>query len=307
MSAIRGAIRPIRFELLSVAVLAGATILVAGGTVVGLLSFGIPTACWSGAGDCTGYARAIEEYQKFVEAWRGPALGAAVGLPVIAALLAGVALVGKEIDQRTTVLAWSMAPSRVRWLLLRVAPTVVLLTLFGLIAGGLVDFLASLEQPAVDQAHNFSGLGLRGLAIPGSCILVFGIALLVGSVAGRVLPALLLSAGLMVAAFVAISNVDDRLLFADSVIADAYEQGDSAIDSMLRTPEGEVIGWQAAYDRYGPQFDQFGPPPGFTQVFRILPGSLYPWAAARLALIDVAVGAFAIVGTFVVVVRRRRP
>ena len=281
MNAVRSTLRPIRFELVAVALLAGVAIVIAGGSVARLLLFGIPKSCMtfelSGAADCVRYARAIAEYEEFLEASRSPALAAAIGLPVVAALLAGVALVGKEIDQRTTVLAWSMAPSRARWLLLRVAPMLVALGVFSLVAGGLVDLLFGLSGPGIDQAHDFVGLGLRGVPILGIGVLVFGVSLLVGAVLGRVLPAVLLSGALIATALFATANVNERLLFADSVIADSYDPGDLPIDSLIRTPEGEIIGWAGAYDRYGPLFDQGGPEAaGFTQVWRIVRGGLYP-------------------------------
>jgi hypothetical protein len=305
--------RPLRFELLSLLVLGVLTVLVAGGVVLLLLSFGIPDECLgnSGGGEsCLPYAQKVIDYVNASEAFGGPAYFSTVVLPGIAAAVLGVALVGKEIDQRTTVLAWSLAPSRGRWLLARVAPAVAGVALYGLIAGALGDTLLGMTHREIDQAHNFQSLGLRGLVPVGSNLLVLGSALLFGAILGRVLPALLLSGAFVLVALLAISNVHDLVLRGDSIIIpQTYERtGAREIDSLLRTPEGEIITWNEAYERYGPDVDyQIGTPDSkFTFMVRVVPGDVYPFAAARLALVEGAVGLLAI-GLGFVVVQRRRP
>lgn len=316
MNRLLASTRPFRFELFALVSIGAVIVVAAGGVALRLLSFGVPRSCFASPDvACVPYARAMADYLAAANSWAQPAMITAAILPVLAAILIGVGLVGKEIDQRTTVLAWSLAPSRSRWLVQRLIPMGFLLVILCLVAGGLADLLMGLQRPTLDQAHNFDGLGARGLPLVGSGILVLGLSLLVGAVLGRILPSILVGGAFAVCAFLLISFGHDALLRSESVVVEslAVEEGARTMDGLVRTPEGEVISWEVAYERYGDalgqlMYDPFleGSTSGFTEMTRLVHAAEYPMASARLALIESAVGVL-VIGLGFMVVQRRRP
>ena len=316
MSRLLARTRPFRFEVFAIVAIGAVIVAAAGGVALRLMSFGVPISCFD-APDvaCVPFARAMADYLATANSWAQPAMITAAILPVLAALLVGVGLVGKEIDQRTTVLAWSLAPSRSRWLLQRLLPMGVLLATLCLVAGALADLLMGLQRPMLDQSYNFAGLGARGLPIVGAGILVLGLTLFVGSVLGRILPSILVGGAFVVSAFLLVSFGHDAVLSAEAVVVESFDatEGDRQMDTLVRTPEGEVITWEQAYQRYGDDLGMLmgdpyveGSTSGFTQVTRLVPAAEYPKASARLALIEAGVGLLAI-GMGLMVVQRRRP
>lgn len=311
MTGWRAVLRPNRFELVSLVALALVAVLVAGGAAVRLLAFGIPAACFEPstptAPACVAHEHLIGAYLETAAAWTLPSFAVIAILPVLAALVLGVSLVGKEIDQRTTVFAWSLSPSRRRWLLLRLVPVGLALMAFCFVAGGLGDVLEGLRQPMIDPDRNFEGLGVRGVAIAGTGLLVFGIALLSGALLGRLLPALLVSGALVTGAYLGTSLLTDGLLLGESVIAESSAaDGSRELETLVVTPEGEVINWDEAFARYGADVAQIGTEESRLRVvLRFVPGEIYPFAAARQAVLQGALGLVAISLGFMVVERRR--
>ncbi len=184
----------------------------------------------------------------------------------------------------------------------------ILLIAVGVIGGGLGDVLLGLQERSVDPWRNFEALGLRGPAIAGASLLVFGIALLVGSVVGRQLPALLISGALVSAAVYGVFAVSDAWLQRDAEIAtyDEILPGAKLLDTLVRTPGGEVITWDEAYLRFGAEVDMIGTGgSALTMVTRYVPGERYPIAVARMTALLGLVGALATALTFGVVHRRR--
>jgi hypothetical protein len=310
----RVALRPLRFEIVAVVALALLGFAVAGSTAVRLIAYGIPHSCFDPASAdptaCQAFAGALDQYRLVVDNWTTQSFLATATLPVLAALLVGVSLVGKELDQRTTVFAWSLAPSRTRWLLLRVLPMGLVLVAFSAIAGGLGDLVEGLRSPTIDQSQNFEALGVRGVTNSGAVIFVLGIALVVGAALGRVIPAILVAGAIAGGALMLTSLVSDAMLAAESVVIEVstVDPGARMLETLVRTPEREVISWNEAYARYGNDFGaQLGAPgSGFVEMARVLPGTRYPSAAARLALLEGGVGLVAI-GIAFATVQRRRP
>ncbi len=308
--------RPYRFELGALLMIAAIGVALAGGTAVRLMALGIPNVCFrpERPDSCLDYARAVDQYFNTLGTWQLPAAMAGLAFPSIAALLLGLGLIGKEIDQRTIVFAWSMSPSRTRWLSTRLLPALLITVIASLIGGGLADVLQSLKDPSVDAARNFEGFGLRGVPIVGVGLVVLGTGLLVGAVIGRVLPALLVSGAVVIGVLVGIAGLNDVLLRGDAtfVPSSADVSGARILDTFIQTPEGEIITWDEAYVRYGAAVDQlsYGDPSGATGsglsiVIRIVPADAYPWASNRLALFEGAAGLLAIALTYLVVLRRR--
>jgi len=194
MTALRMTLRVHRFE--SVAVALGAAIVIGFALVVclRLIGMGVPLACFSHApqvADCGASQFQIDDYLSLAGAWGFYAIGAIALLPLTAGLILGVALIGKEIDRGTTSFAWSVNPSRRRWLVARVVPVTVLLVAATLTAGLLADWLEFLRDPGTDPMTTFNHMGTRGPVVAAEALAFFGLALFLGAHFGRVLPAFL--------------------------------------------------------------------------------------------------------------------
>ena len=69
------------------------------------------------------------------------------------------------------------------------------------------------------------------------------------------------------------------------------------LEMRIRTPDGTVMAWGDAYERYGDVMDPGLPgyAGGFDQVYIINPGALYPIVEARMSVIFGAIGLLGIV------------
>lgn len=311
MSFARVLLRPHRFEAVAVAVLAALAFIVAGGLVIRLLGYAIPAECFTrAAGDsCIPWQQEMDLYRETAGSWGFAALAAIALLPAACGLLFGISLVGKELDQGTTTFAWSIGPSRRRWLLQRVLPIGAAIVVIGLAGGAIGDVVAEMREPFTDPNGSLSNLGIRGAVLGAETLAYFGLALLVGAVVGRVLPALLLSCVLVVTAFVGVTVLTDAFLSTETVLtydADGGMPG-RVVDFMMQSPEGDVMTWQEAYERYGEEAMESPDGPGvtFRNVLSINPPELYPIAVARMVILYSALGLVAIVLSSAVVERRR--
>jgi hypothetical protein len=326
MTTIGLTIRAHRFEFTSLALLAAIGL---GGTafvIARLIAFGIPTRCFVDgpvAGACIGLDRAITAYLDFAGFAGGLGLGAVLVLAILPSMVLGMALGAKEIDRGTTAFAWSLATSRRRWFLGRVLPAAVAIAAIGLVGGVMADMLQALRDPGVDPARTFQHLGLRGIVVPALALAVFGVTLVAGTVLGRILPTLLVGAALALGLWVGVSVANDTFLRSEAVVwmPDNGSQGLPGqvdwrnVDYELLTPEGQIITFGEAYARYGPNVlvgDEVPPdvelPPDavvLRSVIHANPGDLYPFVAARMAVLYAAVGLGLIVLAFAVVDRRR--
>lgn len=121
-------------------------------------------------------------------------------------LVLGVPILTREIEHRTAMIAWPLAGSRLRWLLWRALPVlVVALVLIGVMAFA-ADQLAQAYFPHTDIG--FDRHGSRGLSLVTRATLMLAAAVLLGAVIGRLLPALLIG----IAVAVGISSGTDALL-----------------------------------------------------------------------------------------------
>jgi len=153
-----------------------------------------------------------------------------------------------------------------------------------------------------------------------------GVGILVGAVVGRVLPAILGAALIIALAFTAISLGQDAVLrneaepqrVAMGNASGGVDPGALVIDFGLELPGGEVVTWQVAQERgliaavideEGRQFAsaadmRAGRVLGY-DIQLTIPGSQYLPVVAREAGVVTAIGLVALVGTALVVSRRR--
>lgn len=313
-----------RFETVTLAILAAAILGTAGGLWLRLLAFDLPASCFFN-GDafdpgCAARQAEVNDYFALAGDIGMYLVLAVVILPFALGLVLGVALVSKEIERRTATLAWSMSPSRRRWLARVALPAFLAIVGISIVAGLLSDRLELVRDPSMDPSQTLHHLGLRGVVLPAYAIAAFGIALAVGARVGRVLPALLLAMALSVASAVGANLAVDGMLRGESLPVEesrmletrAFAAG-RVFDSLIRTPEGELISWLEAEARYGealweatdPGRPGYDPTSGFGAVYLVTPGQLYPIAEWRMAVILGATGLAGIVLAFAIVERRR--
>ena len=317
MTALVSSLRPLRTDLIGVAGLAGLVLLVAGGIALRLLAFDIPVACFGEAisqPECLLRQYDIAAFQSFGSSWTGRVVFFAVAMPTIAGVIFGIALVGKELDQRTAGLAWSVDTSRRHWLLLRAAPLVGLLVVLGLLSARIVTALFEIAYPGQDVVaeQGFSSIAFSGFAPMAMGISAFGITALAGAMLGRLLPALLVAAAFVLGGLVLITLVNEQLMSGETLLVEQSLDGSVGqgryIDSLLRGPDGQVVTWDYASNNNasGTYFDpQTGEmQPGVVQLAVIVPIEIFPQVAARYVLLHLLVGLMALTLTFAVVERR---
>lgn len=309
MTSLRAALRPLRTELLGVAGLTALVLLAAGGVAARLLAFGIPPECLelvNGESACLARQLDVYAYQSFAGNWGGAVAVAATILPAIAGVILGIAAVAKELDQRTTVLAWSVDPSRRHWLLQRVVPLLGVIVMLGILSTQLVAAILRLTHPgtgALERA-GFEAIPYTGLGPMAGGVSAFGITVVVGAMLGRLLPALLAAAVFVLFASLLIQQGNERLMAGESLVVESATLGAGRpIDFLLRTPDGQIISFDEAFARYGnPDTGELAP--GLTEMSRYVPIEIYPEVAARYALLHLYIGLTALTLAFAVVERR---
>ncbi len=123
-----------------------------------------------------------------------------VGLQLAAALATvfgglalGAAIVGREIERGTTSLAWSLARSRIRWLLARwLVVGLVILALSYVV--GLATEPMAVAMRATGRVGAFDGIEVRAPILALRAAVAFTLAVLTGALLGRALPGLLVAA-----------------------------------------------------------------------------------------------------------------
>lgn len=168
-------------------------------------------------------------------------------LPWLMGILVGVPAVGSEIETRTAMLAWTVGPSRSRWLTRRVVVIGPILLLAVLVPAIALTILAGAQKPLIDPLATFDRYQSGAIVSIGRAVLAFGIGLLVGTILGRVLPSLIVSAGLCFVGVVLLNLLFPYLMPA-SEIPDATGPAGVPIglDTRYRLANGELVDWAGA-------------------------------------------------------------
>lgn len=269
------------------------------------------------SGECGEVAR---DFYGINEAEAGKVMAAMAILPFVAGLLIGVPLVGREIEHRTTALAWSLKSSRSRWLLKRAVIAAVALGVVLAVPATTAEVLEGSRVPGVDPAGTFEDYGLRGPLTVFRGLAALGIGLLGGALIGRVLPALIVGfVGVLALVWVLTNSQWAFLPEADLVPADEFG-GIPRGGLYAGSPEGPLY-----RDGQGNllTFDQVTalspyPPDGseerfyrwideeFDEMVRYIPGERLGIVVVREA-VGLSVFSVVLVGLTAVVVTRRRP
>jgi hypothetical protein len=235
--------------------------------------------------------------------------GGAMFAPFVLGLFLGIPIVAREVEHRTAGIAWSLSRSRRRWLFLRAAPILVVLALATLAVGVAGDVLTHAMPWAEGAEVGFGDHGARGPLVMVRGFAIFGVALALGAMVPRQLPALLLAGGFTLTLFVGVTLYMDDLMRreAEPQEMDAMQQGafPKIYDMALRDDATGVLISYDAYYRDHPEL-QTDEPPGMTPVYYLVPGSRYGEFVLRESAILGATALLAL-GATAVVVSRRRP
>lgn len=317
-----------RFEIVAVAL--ACLLLGAGALIVAwrMNQVGIPTGCLYGAsgnavtlapGPDDPHERACQplrdEFYGLDNRFAARAMALMAPLPLLAGLLLGVPLVGRELEQGTASLAWTLGRSRRRWFLARVLPLSVLLALLLLLPAVAGEVLERARQPFVDPGASFADYGLRGGLLVARGMLAFALGVVAGAVIGRQLPALIVGGALLVGSLVAVgTGIGSWMpILATWQLQDAptaaagglfYDQG------ARNRVTGQVIPADQAVVA-GPADPSTGTPttiidPRYELVTLTLPGSRYALVETVEGALTGAAAALVLL-TGLLVVDRRRP
>jgi len=298
-----------RFEILGFGVLLAFLVAAAIG-VAGLLDSTEYGATCMGTGaqppQCEAIGRQFFGYQ---ESLVPMVQGLLAFVPFLLAVLVGAPLVARELERGTSRLAWSLAPSRVRWFVVRVVPAVVFVFVLALAAGLALDRLTGAIEPGTDAARSFSGFGARGFVLAARAVFVLAIGVCFGALLGRMLPALLLAAVVGLIGLAGGSYVHSRWLAAEAVISQAETggPGDLFIDQRIKAPDGRILTWDQIYAELPPTDDGSDwPPAGYAFVSYAVPAERLGFVQAR-EVAALAGASLVFLGIAGVAVRRRRP
>jgi hypothetical protein len=271
-------------------------------------------ACYRAAGTDTGCATSpsLNDFSM----WGGFARIGAFVTPFALGLILGIPVVAREVEGRTAGIAWTLSRSRSRWLIQRVVPLVVVVILLAAAVGVGSEFVTR-TNPFADLAANpgFADYTARGWMLPVRALAILLLAIAVGAMVPRQLPALLLAGAVSLGLFVGLSIGIDAWMAAEAKPIPIQEgrfgpfgDGPRIFDVAYRDDAtGELITENDFYTRYEDVFMADGEiPEGFTQVAIGIPGTEYTtWALRESAVL----GALAIASGWLAlaVVRRRRP
>ena len=241
----------------------------------------------------------------------GNLVGYSAFLPMIGGALLGSLIVAREIEHRTAQLAWSLSPSRGRWLMERVLPILVPFALVLIALAFASELVVGAKGPDVDPRMSLEDYGGRGLPLVMRGLAVFAVALLAGAILGRQIPALL---GGAVAIFVVYTLMGSAFPFGiqgewqpdAQQISNRWGQPDRYLDYGFQMPDGHYASWEEA---------RAATPPGqdpdqwmyanLTQASKVVAGTHLTEIEIRESLLLGVVVVAGLAGTALVVSRRR--
>lgn len=303
---IRLTFRMHRFELVALgiatAVLTVAAIVVAGH--LDAVGFG---PCASPTGEFTKRCEALAQtFYGIDQHEASPVLGLIAVLPYAAGLFLGGPVIAREIERGTVRLAWSISPSRFRWYLARLLPIVAAVLVLTFVAGVAADRLVAARSPGTDIANAFDGYGTRGLLVAITALVMTAGAVGLGAVIGRVLPTVILALIFGSLGLTAVARLHERFTAGEAIIVESDQEirGARYIDQFFKLPDGRLVGWEEVFQLY-PELVESETGPQFPTVSLVVPGTRYREVETREAIGLGAIAVVMLVGTAVIVQRRR--
>jgi hypothetical protein len=292
LTAVRLTLRLTRFELLAFGGFIVAFIVLTVLVAARIDSLKPPPECLSALQDVAPPPAGCEALGRaWYDAQYGPS-GLSVGLLLFlsfaAGLFLGVPIVARELERGTSRLAWSLAPSRMRWFLARMLPILVVVALLTFLAGVAVDRYFGAVSPNDDLPNSFTSFGFRGLLVASRAVFIFAVGVAVGAIIARALPAVILTAVIATIGLAGSERVHQMILASEAVAIPMDQNdngpgrtGDLFIDQRFVLPDGSLVGWQS-FNGEDP-YDQFGNPK-YPQVAIVVPGERYRSVETREAL-----------------------
>jgi hypothetical protein len=233
-------------------------------------------------------------------------------LPATAGALVGSQLVGREIEQRTAVLGWSIDPSRRRWLAERAISALAIAGIVGVVAAIASTRLATAAFPGVDLWQAFLGFGFWGPPLVLRGIAAVAVGLLAGAVLGRMVPALLVSLALSAALLIGIDLVAPGLMPTRTIDDAGGRDRDMTalyVDSTLRAADGRTLTFAEARLSAPSGLDEGAMSDWiythYVPLAVVIPGDEAPLARLASAIAMLGITALALVATAAVVSKRR--
>jgi hypothetical protein len=256
--------------------------------------------------------RALDAFWSAQQRFGGLLLAPLLLVTYAIGLFLGVPIVARELERGTVRLAWSLAPSRWRWYVTRLVPILLVLVALTFAAGLATDRFFAVSNPDVDMSRSFDGYGARGGLLASRAIFIFAVAVAVGSIIGRALPAIIVAALVATIGLFGVTQGHQEILRREAIAVPVdtneefggYGRGDLYFDQKFVLPDGSIVGWENFGDG-GPPFDEFGNS-RYPMVSIVVPGERYRFVEAREA---VALGGASLVALLLAagVVSRRRP
>jgi hypothetical protein len=240
-------------------------------------------------------------------------------LPLLIGMVLGVGVVAPEIEGGTAPSMWVLARSRVRWLWGRMLPSLVAATAVLALLAVASQILWLAREPYLPNPWlSFDDASLHGPILVAKGLAAYGVALTVGALLGRTLPAVILATAVIWIGLAGTGTVARSL----------WMQAEGPHHVVAADPNGDVLafpggyitggGWRTADGRDITDEEAYGLVPvgeqdpdawvfsHLTRTYWGVPGDLFPaWDAVETAGYAV-VGVLAI-GAACLVVRRRRP
>jgi len=296
-----------------------------GGAIVLLIATTVAGAVWIDSlrppADCLGGVEAApRSCEAAMSAWysaQGGVAGLSAGLLIFvsfaAGLFLGVPIVARELERGTSRLAWSLAPSRMRWFLARMVPILVALAVLTFVAGMAEDRMIATTRPNEDLANSFTAFGFRGLLIASRAVFIFAVAVVVGAVVARALPAVIVTAVIAFVGLAGGTQAHQEILKREAIAVPLDKEnfdgggvsGAMFFDQKFVLPDGTIVGWEHFGNGGVEPYDQDGNP-RYPMVAILVPGERYRFVETREALV-LAAGSLVALLLAGVVVSWRRP
>jgi hypothetical protein len=227
-------------------------------------------------------------------------------LPYAVGLFLGAPLIARELERGTARLAWSIAPSRIRWYAWRVLPVVAFAVVVTFVAGFAVDQLVAARTPGIDLEHSFDTFGQRGALVAVTAFVVVAGSIGLGTVIGTVLPTLILGLVLGYFGVTGVQHLHAEFTAREAVIVSEAEfrPGDRYVDQFFKLPDGRIVGY-AELAQIDPASVTSETGPTYPIVYEVIPAERYREVEAREALILGAIGVAMLAGAGIIVTRRR--
>ncbi|HEY7331670.1 MAG TPA: hypothetical protein VH859_01795 [Candidatus Limnocylindria bacterium] len=264
-------------------------------------------------GDAFSPCHAQDPTLQTLETAAGFAKVGVIGVPILMGAFLGVPIVARELEGRTAHLSWSMSRSRLRWLVQRAVPPLVVMAVASVAVGVAGDVLTHAAPWVEGSDPGFEDWYSRGPQVAVRATAVFGIAVAAGALIGRQLPAVLVVGGATLGLFLIAFFVLDLWMEAAAepipIAPTTIVSGKIYGGGLQNTATGQLVSDEEAsmaglWDEE--QLDENGVPRGYTMYFLMVPSDRYGEFVLRESALF-AFAAAAVLAAAAAIVTRRRP